>query len=168
MFNEIDQHRVLFAFHPKSRKPLGCIRLQVPGFPTGKDVIKSDCVIDTGAAMTTIPERDWSSVVSKDQAINDFKFVPREGKGVGGGRIDVLEGKLPTSIFGPNLVESDVLDLGPCRIWLALDGLDPERSMKQALFGVGGGCMDKGGLCLNWRDNSGHYVEVTAAEGKTE
>ncbi len=119
----------------------------------GEDVL--GCVVDTGAGCTSIPQRFWSRFLTDDYVSTLPPAKPIHGVG---GSIDVREIELPLMISGPNL--NDIpFDLGTCKVWLALDQ-DAGKPMKQVLLGVGGGVLDKGGLCINWREKQAYYVEV--------
>lgn len=120
----------------------------------GKRIGVHDCVVDTGASLTTIPQHMWSESVSVDWV----RGLPKEAMILAnGGTIEAREVMLPLMISG---LEDDLpFDLGECRVWLAFDD-DAGRRYKQALFGVGGGALAKGGLCINWKEQLAYFVEV--------
>jgi hypothetical protein len=62
-------------------------------------------------------------------------------------------------ISGLEIETDEPFDLGTCKVWLALDE-DAGRPMKRVLFGVGGGVLDKGGVCINWKEQHACYVEI--------
>ncbi len=168
MFEAVDQRRVEFEFKPTSSRLFGIIRLQFPGFPKGRDIVQTKCLIDTGACMTVIPQRDWMRVIKLSRAeendigrckmkLRQYGYVEGKTTGLCGGQCPTFIGRLPTHIVDKRL---NLLDLGNCHICLAIDGMNPKHWLKHALFGVGGGCMENGGLCLNWKRKSAHYVEV--------
>jgi hypothetical protein len=64
-------------------------------YPNGAEDIL-DCVIDTGARHTTIPQQFWSQLISKEQI---KQFPGKRIRGVGG-MIDVHVCQLPLMVSG--------------------------------------------------------------------
>jgi hypothetical protein len=133
-------------------------------FPGGGEEIL-DCVIDTGAGHTTIPQRFWSNYISPQEADK----LPKQSIRGAGGLIDVRVCTVSLKVSGRSDLSTDPFDLGECTVWLALDrdaaedaakkGQKPMQ-MRQVLFGAGGGSLDKGGVCINWKEREVYYIEV--------
>lgn len=111
------------------------------------------CVVDTGADMTTIPQRIWKWFLTEGSVRAGEKSNP---KGVGGS-VEVFKHRLTLRLRG--LGDHEPLVLGECDVWLAFDE-SAGKPMRQVLFGVGGGALDKGGLCINWKQGQFWFVEV--------
>jgi hypothetical protein len=111
------------------------------------------CKVDTGADKTTIPRWIWSQYMS-DAAARRGRSVNVSGVG---GAIEGFEHRLPLRLLG--MGNSTPLDLGDCDVLLAFDEAAGTKR-GQVLPGLGGGTLDKGGLCINWKERHFWFVEV--------
>lgn len=157
MFKGAHRERVQLAV----KAPVGSSRKRIKGylkatFPNGSEEIAL-CIIDTGAECTAIPQWIWSQHITRD-AVLQIRQKKRIG-GVGGGVVDVVETEMPLELTGLDFLSDTAFDLGKCRVWLAFDD-ESAKPMKQVLLGVGGGVLDKGGLCINWKEEQVYFVEV--------
>ncbi len=139
------------------RAPQGSTRKRIKGyiwaeFPNGE--MNERCIVDTGAEVTTIPSRIWSLFMTLDEVM---QLDQRTVGGVGGGVVKVGETDLRVGLTGLDNPLQIPYDLGLCKVWLAHDVATP---MKQVLLGVGGGVLDRGGLCINWKEETVYYVEI--------
>jgi hypothetical protein len=148
MFRGAHRERVRFAIRSRVK---GSCWITYPGF--GEDVLF--CVVDTGTNVTSIPQKFWSQYLT-----NEFvSSLPTKSVSGVGGNIDVRETELPLKISGLDFKRDEPFDLGRCKVWLALDQ-DAGKPMEQVLLGVGGGVLEKGGLCINWKEQQAYFIEV--------
>lgn len=156
MFGEFDVPRVELKIHRQRIEAVLVVNYPDQFHPSKKrDVVQ--CLIDTGASRTTIPQRVWSTAFTYADALR-LNFIEKTAHSLGA-EVRVLEGRLSLQILGTNLKTGGILNLGECDVWLALDE-SAGTPMPIALFGVGGGCMAAGGLCINWQTSTAHIVEV--------
>ena len=156
MFNGSHKERVRFNINKPKKRIEGLCWI---AFSSGRNVL-FDCVVDTGAHYVLVPQERWKNHVSADDAL---KLKKGETRGIGGS-LEVLETKLPITIVS----RDSAFELGPCTVLLALDEDAAEKDKKhqplrQVLLGIGGGTLDKGGLCINWKEGHASFVEVDDA-----
>lgn len=155
MFN--GEHRECVQLAVKA--PKGSSRKRIKGYIWAVFVngeMNERCIVDTGAEVTTIPHRIWSMFMTHSEVL---RLPQRILGGVGGGVVKAGETTLQLGLTGLGNMYDVPHDLGPCTVWLAFDN-EAAKPMRQVLLGVGGGTLDKGGLCINWKEEKVYYIEV--------
>jgi hypothetical protein len=125
-------------------------------YPNGVEDIQG-CVVDTGATYTIIPQRHWQPFYRPDEIIA-LKVTATLVKGVGG-TLTSASVRCGLKLSGTDILSDIPFDLGICVVLLAFDD-DANKPMKQVLFGLNGGVLEKGGLCINWKDKIACFVEA--------
>ncbi|MBL8892618.1 MAG: hypothetical protein JNL67_21760 [Planctomycetaceae bacterium] len=157
MFKGSHRERVQLAIAPpigrKLKRVIGWLYIT---FPNQSEDFRQ-CVFDSGAELTVIPHHVWSVFVNPVEYEELADAPPIVG--VGGSKCEVKYMHVGLALGGPKF---DVFELGKCKVLLARDDKAAMR-LPNILLGVGGGVLEKGGLCINWKENLACFIEVDDA-----
>lgn len=134
-------------------------------FDSNEDPFDFPCKIDTGASKTVIPQSCWEQF--KDRL--DIDFSHTENLFSSGVPMLAHRVKLAVMVSGKDSICP--IDLGQCELFLAydrqralvhnssIDGSGTQaQELKVVLLGLGGGSMDNGGLCIDWKEKTAYLV----------
>lgn len=115
------------------------------------------CVVDTGAPVTILPRRVWSKYTEK------INFLDRTTKirGLGGSEIRAEYGVVDIWVFGERSPHASPIIKLKIVAKCAHDGVDPgSRDLPFTILGIGGGTIQRGGLCLNFAQDECYLVQL--------
>ncbi|HEX3150986.1 MAG TPA: hypothetical protein VHR66_23100 [Gemmataceae bacterium] len=157
-------HRERVRFSIKDNRIKGVCEIE---FPNGRKYAQS-CVIDTGAMRTLVPQDVWEPF-DRPSFTSGLK---RKSANTAGGKLPVYAVKCTLRLSAEaNAGPSGPYDLGTCDVLLACDAdavakekaqdpNSPREPLKEILLGLGGGALEKGGLCINWKEKHAYFIEV--------
>ena len=149
----------------------------------GNDPMRYPCVVDTGAAVTAVPQQFWSRQIQR----SEIESSP--GKKYGGVFGAACRARLVSLRMEIVNYQHETFELGACQVALlfdrdafdtaqavrraaALSGVEGQkpatplpRQLGHILLGLGGGVFKMGGLCINWSKPDVHLVDQLLAPG---
>ena len=146
----------------------------------GPDEFMYECIFDTGAAYSAIPQKVWKHDFRREDIDKpEYKSVNRVsvfGHSCPAKRVPVqisIMGDVdPTRLLGVGSIEyteDNLIDFGECYVDFLFDedaqvlapvsSKQSQERLKYVYIGLGGGTFRNGGLCINWTKPEAVLVE---------